>query len=336
MPPQPHRTATITAVGKYLPEHILSNFDLEKMVETSDEWIQSRTGIRERRIVAKGEATSHMATKAAQEALQKRGLDPAEIDCIIVATVTPDMLFPATACLVQNNLGASSAWGFDLLAACSGFLFALDAGARMIESGRYTKVLVIGADTMSSVMDYTDRTTCILFGDGAGAALLEPSEDDSYGVLDSILRCDGSGGAYLYMEGGGSLHPSSAETVAKKQHYLRQDGRAVYKYAIKWMSDISVEIARRNHLSMGDIRLFIPHQANQRIIDACARRLGLKDEQVMSNIELYANTTAGTIPLALADAVEQDRLKPGDHVILAAFGAGFTWGGIYIRWGEAV
>ncbi|MEE9162084.1 MAG: beta-ketoacyl-ACP synthase III [Candidatus Neomarinimicrobiota bacterium] len=336
MPPQPRKTATITAVGKYLPERILSNFDLEKMVETSDEWIQSRTGIRERRIVGEGEATSHMATKAAQEALQKRGLDPAEVDCIIVATVTPDMLFPATACLVQDNLGASSAWGFDLLAACSGFLFALDAGARMIESGRYTKVLVIGADTMSSVMDYTDRTTCILFGDGAGAALLEPSEDGSHGVLDSILRCDGSGGNYLYMEGGGSLRPSSAETVAKKQHYLRQDGRAVYKYAIKWMSDMGAEIARRNQLAIGDIRLFIPHQANQRIIDACAQRLGLRDDQVLSNIERYANTTAGTIPLALADAVEEKMLKPGDNVILAAFGAGFTWGGMYLRWGEAV
>ncbi len=328
------RTAKITAIGKYLPERVLSNYDLEKMVDTTDEWIRTRTGISERRLVKDGEATSHIATRAAQEILRKRELDPGEIDCIIVATVTPDMFFPATACLVQNNLGADRAWGFDLSAACSGFLFALDAGARMIESGRYTKVLVIGADTMSSIIDFTDRATCILFGDGAGAVLLEPCEDGTEGILDSILRCDGSGGEYLCMEGGGSLNPATADTVARKMHYLYQDGRIVYKYAIKWMADISAEVAQRNGLSNDDIHLLIPHQANQRILDACAQRLGISKEKVLSNIDKYANTTAATIPLGMADAVEQGRLKSGDNLILSAFGAGFTWGGIYIRWSE--
>ena len=336
MPSQLRRTAKITATGKYLPERVLTNKDLEKMVETTDEWIVSRTGIRERHLVAEGEATSHMATHAAQEILRKKDLDPNEIDCIIVATVTPDMLLPATACLVQNNLGAKRAWGFDLSAACTGFLYGLEAGARMIESGSYSKILVIGADTMSSIMDYTDRSTCILFGDGAGAVLLEPSEDGSEGIMDSILRCDGSGGDYLYLEGGGSLYPATADTVAKGKHYLKQDGRAVYKYAVKWMAEMAAEVARRNQLSNGDIRLFIPHQANQRIIDACAQRLGLNEDQVLSNIDRYANTTGGTIPLAIADAVDQKLLKPGDNVILAAFGAGFTWGGMYVRWSEAV
>jgi len=281
-----------------------------------------------------GEVTSHMATKAAQEILSKRRIDPGEIDCIIVATVTPDMFFPATACLVQNNLGASRAWGFDLSAACSGFLFALDAGARMIESGQYQKILVIGADTMSSIIDYTDRATCVLFGDGAGAVLLEPCEDGREGILDSILRCDGSGAEYLYMKGGGSLCPPTAESVASKKHYLFQDGRAVYKYAIKLMADISAEVAERNGLTNKDIRLYIPHQANKRIVDASAQRLGLNEDQVLSNIERCANTTAATIPLGMADAVQEGRLKPGDNVILAAFGAGFTWGGMYLRWSE--
>ncbi|UCD39154.1 MAG: ketoacyl-ACP synthase III [Fidelibacterota bacterium] len=334
MPSQQRRTAKITAIGKYLPERILSNFELEKMVDTTDEWIRSRTGIIERHLVRDGEVTSHMATEAAREVLLKRQIDPEEIDCIIVATVTPDMFFPATACLVQNNLGATRAWGFDLSAACSGFLFALDTGARMVESGQYTKILVIGADTMSSILDYTDRATCVLFGDGAGAILLEPCEDGSEGVLDSILRCDGSGAEYLYMEGGGSLYPPSAETIAKGQHYLQQDGPAVFKYAAKWMADVSAEVAERNGLTNKDIQLFIPHQANKRIIDASAHRLGLTAEQVLSNIERYANTTAATIPLGMADAVDDGRLRPGDNLILAAFGAGFTWGGMYIRWSE--
>ncbi|MFB0515505.1 MAG: beta-ketoacyl-ACP synthase III [Candidatus Neomarinimicrobiota bacterium] len=332
----PHRTAKITALGSYLPERILTNYDLEKMVDTTDEWIRSRTGIAERHLVGEGEATSHMATRAAQEILHNRQLDPKEIDCIIVATVTPDMFFPATACLVQNNLGASRAWGFDLSAACSGFLFALDAGARMIESGHYTKVLVIGADTMSSIVDYTDRATCVLFGDGAGAVLLEPCEAGDEGILDTILRCDGSGAGYLYMEGGGSLCPPTAESVASKKHFLYQDGRAVYKYAVKLMTDVTVEIAERNGLANKDIQLFIPHQANKRIVDASADRLGLSEDQVLSNIDRYANTTAATIPLGMVDAVAEGRLKPGDNVILAAFGAGFTWGGIYLRWSEVV
>ncbi len=336
MPTPSRRTAKITAVGKYLPQGILTNFDLEKMVDTTDEWIRTRTGIEKRHMVSDGEATSPMATRAAQEILHRRQLDPEEIDCIIVATVTPDMLFPATACLVQNNLGAKRAWGFDLSAACSGFLFALDTGARMIESGHYTKVLVIGADTMSSVIDYTDRATCVLFGDGAGAVLLEPCEDGNEGILDSILGCDGSGAEYLYMKGGGSLYPATAESVASRKHYLHQDGLTVFKYAIKWMADVSAEVAQRNGLTSKDIQLFIPHQANQRIVEASAERLGLTEDQVLSNIDHYANTTAATIPLGMADAIEQGRLKPGDNVILTAFGAGFTWGGIYIRWSEVV
>jgi 3-oxoacyl-[acyl-carrier-protein] synthase-3 len=304
------------------------------MVDTNNEWILTRTGISERRLVGEGEATSHMATRAAQDILDKKQIHPDEIDCIIVATVTPDMLFPATACLVQNNLGANNAWGFDLSAACSGFLFALDAGARLIESGRYSKVMVIGADTMSSIIDYTDRATCILFGDGAGAVLLEPCEDGSEGILDSILRCDGSGAEYLYMQGGGSLNPPTHETVDKKMHYIQQDGRTVFKYAVKWMADISAEIAERNNLVNDDIKLYIPHQANKRIIDASAERLGLADHQVLSNIDRYANTTAATIPLGMADAIEDGRISRGDNMILAAFGAGFTWGGMYIRWSE--
>jgi 3-oxoacyl-[acyl-carrier-protein] synthase-3 len=333
--PQPRRTATITAVGRYLPARILTNLDLEKMVETTDEWIRTRTGIEERHVVSPGEATSHMAIHAAREALDKRGMHPNDIDCIIVATVTPDMFFPATACLVQNELGAKNAWGYDLSAACSGFLFALDAGARMIESGRYKTVLVIGADTMSSITDYTDRATCILFGDGAGAVLLEPCEDGSEGVLDSLLRCDGSGGEYLYMEGGGSRMPASIDSVKAKKHYVYQDGRAVYKYAVKGMADISAEVAERNGLTSEDIHLFIPHQANKRIIDASAERLGIPQERMISNIDRYANTTAATIPLGMMDGMEDGRLRPGYNVILAAFGAGFTWGAIYIKWGNA-
>ncbi len=334
MPSQKHRTARISAVGSYLPEKLLTNSDLEQMMETSDEWIRSRTGIIERHIVADGEASSDMATRAAQEIMAKRGLDPAEIDCIIVATVTPDMLFPATACLVQRNLGAGRAWGFDLSAACSGFLYALDTGARLVESGKYQCILVIGVDAMSTIMDYQDRTTSILFGDGAGAVLLEPCEDGSEGVIDSILRCDGSGGQFLYMKAGGSLHPASAETVANREHFLRQDGRAVFKPAVKYMADVSSEVAQRNGLSGPDIKLFIPHQANKRIVDACAQRMGLTKEQVLMNIDHYGNTTAATIPLGIADAVRDGKLAPGDNVIIAAFGAGFTWGGMYIKWSQ--
>ncbi len=334
MPSQKHRTARISAVGSYLPEKLLTNSDLEQIMETSDEWIRSRTGIIERHIVADGEASSAMATRAVQEILAKRDLDPAEIDCIIVATVTPDMIFPATACLVQNNIGATRAWGFDLSAACSGFLYALDTGARLVESGQYQYVLVIGVDTMSAIMDYEDRTTAILFGDGAGAVLLEPCEDGSEGVIDSILRCDGSGSEFLYIKAGGSLHPASAETVANREHFLRQDGRAVFKQAVKWMADVSSEVAQRNGLSGQDIKLFIPHQANKRIVDACAQRMGLTEEQLLVNIDRYGNTTAATIPLGMADAVRDGKLAPGDNVIIAAFGAGFTWGGMYIKWSQ--
>ncbi len=327
------RTATITAVGKYLPEGVITNQDLEKMMDTSDEWIRSRTGIIERRVVAKGEASAAMSTHVALQICQSRNIDPAEIDCIIVGTVTPDMLFPSTACLVQKNIGASRAWGFDLSAACSGFLFALDTGASLIESGRYNKVIVIGVDTMSSILDYTDRNTSILFGDGAAGVLLEPDETGASGIMDSVLRCDGNGGDYLYMAAGGSLKPATIETVENKEHYIRQDGKVVFKQAVKWMADATSEIAARNNLTGEDIKLFIPHQANKRIIDACADRLKLKPEQVLINIEKYANTTAGTIPLGMADAVEDKILKPGDNVIISAFGAGYTWGATYIKWG---
>jgi len=325
------RNANITAVGKYLPKNILTNADLEKMVDTNDEWIQSRTGIQERRIVDKGEASVEMSINAIQQILDSRNLDPTEIDAIIVGTVTPDMLFPSCAALIQHRIGATNAWGYDLSAACSGFIFALQSGSALIESGQCEKVLIVGVDTMSSILDYEDRDTCILFGDGAGAVLLEPSEE--YGIIDGVMRVDGGGGEFLKMPGGGSLHRTSHETVEKKMHYIQQDGRTVYKFAVKGMADVSYELASRNNLTNDDIDLFIPHQANKRIIDAAAKRLGLPDEKVLINISKYANTTAGTIPIAIAEAVETKRLKKGDNLILASFGAGFTWGATYIKWG---
>ena len=325
------RNANITAVGKYLPKNILTNADLEKMVDTNDEWIQSRTGIQERRIVDKGEASVEMSINAIQQILNSRNLDPTEIDAIIVGTVTPDMLFPSCAALIQHRIGAKNAWGYDLSAACSGFIFALQSGSALIESGQCEKVLIVGVDTMSSILDYEDRDTCILFGDGAGAVLLEPSE--KYGIIDGVMRVDGGGGEFLKMPGGGSLHRTSHETVEKKMHYIQQDGRTVYKFAVKGMADVSYELASRNNLTNDDIDLFIPHQANKRIIDAAAKRLGLPDEKVLINISKYANTTAGTIPIAIAEAVETKRLKKGDNLILASFGAGFTWGATYIKWG---
>ena len=325
------RNANITAVGKYLPKNILTNADLEKMVDTNDEWIQSRTGIQERRIVDKGEASVEMSINAIQQILNSRNLDPTEIDAIIVGTVTPDMLFPSCAALIQHRIGATNAWGYDLSAACSGFIFALQSGSALIESGQCEKVLIVGVDTMSSILDYEDRDTCILFGDGAGAVLLEPSEE--YGIIDGVMRVDGGGGEFLKMPGGGSLHRTSHETVEKKMHYIQQDGRTVYKFAVKGMADVSYELASRNNLTNDDIDLFIPHQANKRIIDAAAKRLGLPDEKVLINISKYANTTAGTIPIAIAEAVETKRLKKGDNLILASFGAGFTWGATYIKWG---
>jgi len=322
--------AAITAVGHFLPEDRLTNADLEKMVETSDEWIQSRTGIKERRILKDPtKATSFMATNAAQEVLRKRGISAEELDLVIVATVTPDMFFPATACLVTANLGAVNAWGYDISAACSGFLFALSTGARFIESGKHTKVLVIGADKMSSIVDYTDRTTCVLFGDGAGAVLLEP-DSSGHGVIDSIEHTDGTQWSSLCMLGGGSLNPPSAATLEARMHHLHQEGAPVFKSAVKGMADVSAQIMEDNNLSGDDVRYLVPHQANLRIIDATARRMGISMDKVMLNIERYGNTTAATIPLCLADW-EAD-LKKGDNLVLAAFGGGFTWGAAYVKW----
>ena len=323
--------ANITATGKYLPKEVLTNHDMAKFVETSDEWIQTRTGIRERRKVQKGEATVDMSTNAVLDLMEKYDLDPKEIDAIIVATVTPDMILPCSAALVQKNINAVNAWGYDLSAACSGFLFGLESGAALIESGRCKKVIVIGADTMSSILNYEDRNTCILFGDGAGAVLLEPSEE--FGIIDSELRIDGSGGEFLRVDGGGSLHPASHETVKNKLHYIRQDGKTVYKFAVRSMADISYEVAERNNLKGDDISLFIPHQANKRIIDAAAKRLGLKESQVMINIDTYANTTSATIPICIAEVSETNRLNIGDNVIISTFGAGFSWGAMYLKWG---
>ena len=323
--------ANITATGKYLPKEVLTNHDMAKLVETSDEWIQTRTGIRERRKVQKGETTVDMSTNAVRDLMEKYDLDAKEIDAIIVATVTPDMILPCSAALVQKNINAVNAWGYDLSAACSGFLFGLESGAALIESGRCEKVIVIGADTMSSILNYEDRNTCILFGDGAGAVLLEPSEE--FGIIDSELRIDGTGGEFLRVDGGGSLHPASHETVSNKLHYVRQDGKTVYKFAVRGMADISYEVAERNNLTGDDISLFIPHQANKRIIEAAAKRLGLKESQVMINIDTYANTTSATIPICIAEVSEKNILNIGDNVIISTFGAGFSWGAMYLKWG---
>ena len=324
--------AKISALATYVPPRILSNSDLEKMVETSDEWITSRTGIRERHIVDKGTATSDLAVAAAQKALAERGLTPNDVEAIVVGTVTPDMLFPSTACVVQHKLGAKGAWGFDLSAACSAFVYALQTGAQFIATGAHKKVLVIGADVMSSIIDYTDRATCVIFGDGAGAVLLEPAEDDSVGLIDFMHEIDGSGGCALYMPGGGSLHPSTHETVEKKMHYVHQDGQAVFKYAVRKMADLCEKILRRNGIKGSDIDAFIPHQANRRIITATADRLKLKPESVIINIDRYGNTTAATIPLAMETAREEGKLKKGSLVLLASVGAGFTTGVTLLRW----
>ncbi len=325
-------TAAITAVGGYVPEERLTNADLEKLVDTNDEWIKTRTGITERRILrGEGMATSDLVVPAVKDLCERRGIDPNEIDCLIVATVTPDMMFPNTANITCDKLGIKNAWSFDMLAACSGFLYALTTGAALIESGRYKKVVVVGADKMSAIVDYTDRTTCIIFGDGAGAVLLEPNTA-GFGVMDSLLKSDGGGGKYLYMKGGGSLNPASAETIAAKQHYIFQDGQPVFKFAVTGMADVGFELMERNHLTADDIAWLVPHQANKRIIDATARRMGLPDEKVMMNIERYGNTTAATIPLCLWDF--QDKIKQGDNIVLAAFGGGFTWGATLVRWGS--
>ena len=325
------KRAAITAVGHYVPDRVLSNADLEKMVETNDQWIRSRTGIYERRILENG-ATSDMAACAMQALLKNRGLSPSDVEVIIVATVTPDMFFPSTACLVQQKTGAMQAWGFDVSAACSGFPFALVLGSQLIENGTYKRVVVIGADKMSAITDYTDRNTCILFGDAAGAVLLEPTENDSEGILDHILHCDGTGERFLYMRGGGSLNPATHETVDKKLHYIFQDGKSVFKVAVVKMAEVSAEIMERNKLSGEDIDWLVPHQANLRIIDACAERMGLDKAKVMINIDRYGNTTAATIPLCLSEWWEAGKLKKGHRLVLSSFGAGYTWAAVLVNW----
>jgi 3-oxoacyl-[acyl-carrier-protein] synthase-3 len=323
-------TAAITSVGGYVPEYKLTNAILETMIDTNDEWIKSRTGVEERRILkGEGLATSDMVVPAVLEICKKRGIDPTEIDCMICATVTPDMVFPATANIVCDKIGAVNAWGFDLSAACSGFLYGLTTGAALIESGRYKKVIVIGADKMSAIVDYTDRSTCIIFGDGAGAVLLEPSTDE-VGVMDSLLKSDGSGKNYLHMKAGGSLKPASVETVQAKEHYIFQEGQPVFKAAVKSMADAAYDLLQRNNLTGDDIAWLVPHQANKRIIDATANRIGLPTEKVMVNIQRFGNTTAGTIPLCLWEW--ESRLHKGDNIMLAAFGGGFTWGATLVKW----
>lgn len=322
--------AAITGVGGYVPDYVLTNQELETMVETSDEWITTRTGIKERRIL-KGEnnGVSVMGIAAVKDLLAKTRIDPKEIDLLIFATVTADMTFPATANLVATAVGAVNAFSYDMGAACSGFLYALTTGASFIETGRYKKVVVVGGDKMSSIIDYTDRTTCIIFGDGAGCVLLEPTTED-VGVIDSLLRSDGSGETYLHMKAGGSRKPASAETVSAREHYVYQEGAAVYKFAVTNMAEAAAQIAERNNLSADSIDWLVPHQANKRIIDATARRIGITSDKIMMNIERYGNTTAGTIPLLLWDY--EKKLKKGDNLIMAAFGGGFTWGAIYLKW----
>jgi 3-oxoacyl-[acyl-carrier-protein] synthase-3 len=324
--------AKITAIGTYVPPKVLTNADLEKMVATNDEWITDRTGIKQRHIAEPGVGTSDLAVEAAKRCLASRGIDASEIDAIFLATITPDMIFPATACLVQQKLGATKAWGYDISAACSGFLYALQTGAKFIETGAHKKVLVIGAEVMSSIIDYTDRSTCIIFGDGAGCALIEPCEGDEVGLVDFEHEVDGSGGPALCMPGGGSLNPATAETVAKKMHYVHQEGQAVYKFAVRKMAEASTTILARNGITGKDLDCFIPHQANRRIILSTADRLEMPLEKVIINIDRFGNTTAGTIPIAMQTAVEEGRLKKGDLLLLASVGAGFTVGATLLRW----
>ena len=322
----------ISALGTYVPPRLLTNADLEKMVDTNDQWIMERVGIRERHIVDKGVATSDLAVEAAKRALAERGIEPSELDAILVGTVTPDMFFPSTACLVQEKLGAKNVWGFDISAACSAFVYALQTGAQFIATGTHKKVLVIGADVMSSIIDYTDRATCVIFGDGAGAVLLEPAEDESVGLIDFLHEVDGSGACSLYMPGGGSQNPSTHETVDKKMHFVHQDGAAVFKFAVRKMAGLCEEILKRNNIQGSEIDAFIPHQANKRIIGATADRLNMRPEAVIVNIETFGNTTAGTIPLAMETARQQGKLKKGSLVLLASVGAGFTSGATLLRW----
>lgn len=323
-------TAAITAVGGFVPEFRLTNQILETMVDTKDEWIVSRTGIKERRILkGEGLGTSDMAAPAVLELCRKRGIDPSEIDMLLCATTTPDFVFPATANIITDKIGAKNAFGYDIQAACSGFIYALVTGSKFIESGQYKKVVIVGGDKMSSIIDYTDRSTCIIFGDGAGAVLLEP-DTEGYGILDSILRSDGSGRVYLHQKAGGSVQPASHKTVDNKEHFVFQDGQPVFKFAVKGMADVSAEIMERNSLKSEDVAWLVPHQANKRIIDATARRMGVGEEKIMLNIQKYGNTTSGTIPLCLWDYEKQ--LNKGDNLIIAAFGGGFTWGSIWLRW----
>ena len=325
--------AKISALGTFVPPRLLTNTDLERMVETNNEWILQRTGIRERHIVDKGVASSDLGTAAAKEALAALHLDPSEIEAIVVGTVTPDMFFPSTACLIQHKLGATGAWGFDLSGACSAFVYALQAGSQFIATGAHKKVLVIGSDVMSSIIDYTDRATCILFGDGAGAVVLEPAASESEGLIDFIHEVDGSGGCSLYMPGGGSLHPSTHETVDQKMHFVHQDGQAVFKYAVRKMAEVSEKLLERNGLTGKDVDVFIPHQANRRIIMSAAERLGMPQEKVIINIGEFGNTTAGTIPLAMQTAIDEGKLRKGSLALLASVGAGFTVGATLLRWG---
>lgn len=323
-------TAAITAVNGYVPEYVLTNKELETMIDTTDEWITSRTGIKERRILkGEGQGASVMGAEAVKGLCEKRGISPEEIDLIICCTVTADHIFPATANIISDKVGAKNAFGFDVNAACSGFLYGLVTGSKFVESGSHKKVVVVGVDKMSAIVDYEDRATCIIFGDGCGAVLLEPNED-GFGIQDSILKSDGSGFQYLHQKAGGSAYPPSLETVNNKEHHIHQEGQAVFKFAVTNMADVSAEIMEKNNLSADDVAYLVPHQANKRIIDATARRMGVGDEKVMLNIEKYGNTTSGTIPLCLWEW--EDKLKKGDNIILAAFGGGFTWGSIWIKW----
>jgi 3-oxoacyl-[acyl-carrier-protein] synthase-3 len=324
--------AKITGVAGYVPPRVVTNFDLEKITDTTDEWIRTRTGIIERHYADPGVASSHLGTEAARKLLEAKGVSADDIEMIVLATVTPDMLFPSTACLIQDRLGASKAWGFDVSAACSGFVYALTVGAQFVGAGSHKKVLVIGSDVMTSILDFKDRATCVLFGDGAGAVLIEPAASDSEGVIDFVNDVDGSGGCNLYMPAGGSLHPSSHETVDKRMHYVHQEGAQVFKYAVRRMSELAVEILERNGLTSRDLALVVPHQANLRIIRAMQERLGVDDSKILINIDHFGNTTAATIPLGLMDALEQKRLRRGDLVLLISVGAGYTTGAMLLRW----
>ena len=326
------RRAKISALGTYVPPDVITNQDLEKLVDTNDQWIMERTGIKERHVLAKGLGVSDICTAAAKQVLERRGIEASELDAILVGTVTPDMMYPSTACLVQNKIGATGAWGFDVSAGCSGFVFALQAGAKLVESGAHSKVLVCGADANTRMTDYTDRTTCVLFGDGGGAVLIEPCEEGEVGFIDFVHEIDGSGGASLCMPGGGSLNPATHETVDKKMHFIHQDGPAVFKFAVRKMAETTAKVLERNGVTGADLGCFIPHQANKRIITATADRLEMPADRVIVNIEKYGNTSSGTIPLAMQTALDEGKLKKGDLVLLGAMGAGFTVGAALLRW----